>query len=257
MTMKSFRINLDSRFFVMTKVSSIGKGRPRKGALRKKSGSFEIESLPEKLYLEVANLKNEDIDKFIRKYQFALFKTGGDNNLAIAKDIIQFKKELKQIINGSREIKKAFKSERALTEHFLVKRGGDFFSIVNKYLVSCHLGFNLPPMISRELSSDDLSSYAEEIKNMEPESSGHLKNPVFFTYGPSKNFPNLSCRCDDVRSWCVLNLVVDLFLKEEPLRFCLNCGRLFSPVHLGTEYCSDPDCQILRERKRKQKSRQK
>lgn len=250
--MKNFKVNLEDRWQLgVVATKSLGRGRLRKGQKRKIMGQLGPKSLPEKFYLKVANLKESEIPQFIRDYQVTL----SDSNRATKENILAFQKELREIIDGIEKFKEIKTVKLAQTHQLVYKKTNNLPGIVNKYLKNCYLQLDLPPILPRPLTEQELESYRNQITDFSPESSGLLKDNVFIRTGRGINFANLICRCNSLLSWCVLDLVIDLLVREELTRSCQNCERLFEAKDQRALYCNDQTCQIDRSLKRKRKSR--
>ncbi len=255
--MKSFRINLEDGLRLgIVHSRSIGRGRLKNGVKRKRIGKLGVRDVGSKFYLKIANLKKEEISDFIREYQIILPWMIEGRNLATEKDIIKFQKDLRQIIQSIKLFKKIHRN-MALTHFFLGKKFGDILRLINKYLKDCYLAFNLSPVISDPLSESDLKSYHSQLDSFTAESSGFLNDNVLKRNDLGANFSNLMCRCNSLLSWCVLDLLIDRLIRNELIRICKNCSRVFKAETQKSEYCSNDSCQVNRMRKRKQKSRQK
>ncbi len=257
--MKSFRLNLEDRFQVaVLRYRSTGKGRIKRGTQRKMLGTLGPKALPSQFYLQVANLPEDKIDDFIRNYQVALPEISGGNRIATRADILTFKKELRDILHGVKDIKKLRKNIRiAFTEFLVARKTGGLPSIVNKYLEDCYLQLGFPPIVSQRPTKADLKSYADEVYNFSPRSTGQLQNNIFPKAGWGTNFPLLVCRCRSLLSWCVLDLLIDLVVRGERIHVCELCGRLFKAQKETNVYCKDPRCQREAQRLRQRKSRAK
>lgn len=250
--MKNFKVNLEDRWQLgIISTKSIGRGRLKKGQKRKILGQLGLKNLPEKFYLKVAKLKEPEIPQFIRDYQVTL----PNNNRATKENILAFQKELKAIVDGIEKFKMIKASKLAQTHQLVYKKTNDLPRIANKYLKDCYLQLDLPPILPYPLTEKELESYRNQITDFPPESPGLLKDNVFAKSGKGTNFANLTCRCHNLLSWCVLDLVIDLLVREELIRSCQNCERLFEAKDQRALYCNDQTCQIERVRKRKRKSR--
>lgn len=254
--MKSIRVNiLDRSQFGRVGRSWSSPGRPKKGVPKKKFAKMEFQDLGEKFYLKLANLKEKDIPNFIREHVITLPWTINGSNLAGTQDVLDFQKDVRSIIENIKTFKKIRKNG-VYTQQAVYKNTNDLPNVINKYLDGCHLQVDLPPVISKHLSESDFNSYKNQVKDFTSESRGFLNNNVLKNGGYGTNFANLFFKCDSLLSWCILDLVADLLGKEELIRACKNCGRLFKASNLKNEYCQDAECQkeVVKIRKRRSRS---
>ena len=254
--MKSFRINLEDRVQIgRTSSKSLSHGRPKKGVLRKKIYKMEPIDIENKFYLKIANIEEKEIQKFIHDYQITLPWVKDGTNFAKLKDILDFQKDIKFIVENIKVFKIMKGNKLANTYERIYEKTNGLPEILNKYLADCHLQISFPPVIRRLLSKEDLNSYKNQIKNPEPQLKGLLRDNVFSRSSGGTNFSNLFCRCNSMLSWCILDLITDLLIKDEHIRVCENCGMIFEVKNLKSKYCQDAKCKKEVDKIRQRRSR--
>ena len=230
------------------------KGRPKNITKKIKIGGFELGRLPHDLYLELVNLKSDGIDHFVRKYQPLLPEQVKGSNFSTNNDIQKFQKELRSIYGGIKVFNKFHRNSLAHTLLLLRRKTNNLDLLVNKYLKYCHLDLELAPIIQEQLSPDQLSKHQKQIQDFDKESSGFLRDDVLNHPKRGFNISLLKIKCDNLYSWCVLNLVNDKLVKKELVLKCSNCNRLFKAGRKDQLYCGFLDCKKETARKRRNKS---
>jgi hypothetical protein len=258
--MKNFQVNLEDRLQLGIVSSwSFIRGRLMKGGVKKRAGKLDLRELENKFYLKVANLKENEFSDFIRNYQVTLPSING-NIFASPEDIKKFQNDIKQIIENIEKYKDLHKNKIAMTQQLISIKTDDLIGLINKYINNCYLQIDLPPILRQPPSEEDFEDfkkYTRQVQSSTEENLGGRETSFFNRYDGRTNFTNLVCRCDSLLSWCVLDLIADLLVRDEMIRICSNCGRPFEAQDQREKYCRNKACQAERASKRRQKSRNK